>query len=177
MKTINSHNNLSNVSTTDEFDRVITAVRVRPISLHERQNGSQVIISMDPDVPGSITLTDPTFYSYNENAYNNGHAFISSSKGSKGHEHKKSSYDRKFHYDHSFWSTDPSDGHYCNQSSVYNAIGLPIVEHTLNGWNCSVLAYGQTGLYIPIYTYSFIILHARRIRETDILMHILLRCM
>jgi len=52
---------------------------------------------------------------------------------------------QRFTYDYSFWSFDKSDAHYSSQSSVYQAVGLPLLSKVLEGYNACLLAYGQTG--------------------------------
>jgi hypothetical protein len=46
--------------------------------------------------------------------------------------------ERKFKYDHSF---DTSS----SQGDIYEKIGLPLVTHSVSGYNSALLAYGQTG--------------------------------
>eukprot|EP00760_Papus_ankaliazontas_P030841 PhM_4_TR5043/c0_g1_i3/m.76627/K17915/KIF14; kinesin family member 14 len=53
-----------------------------------------------------------------------------------------------FHFSQCFWSlqSHPTSGvPYSDQSVVYKAVGLPLVDAALSGFNVCVLAYGQTG--------------------------------
>ncbi|XP_076237452.1 kinesin-like protein Klp61F [Calliopsis andreniformis] len=54
------------------------------------------------------------------------------------YEHPQYKYSRKFKFDNVF---GPSS----KQIDVYNAIVSPLLEQVLAGYNCTVLAYGQTG--------------------------------
>eukprot|EP00047_Mylnosiga_fluctuans_P014946 m.42262 g.42262 ORF g.42262 m.42262 type:complete len:1372 (-) comp5713_c0_seq1:634-4749(-) len=58
-------------------------------------------------------------------------------------EEKGKSHD--FAYDASFSSQNPSDPTYATQEHIYNTIGKPLVDRTLEGYNCCMFAYGQTG--------------------------------
>lgn len=50
----------------------------------------------------------------------------------------------KYNYVH--WSTGTSRDTpiFASQETVYNDIGVPLVRNTLQGFNCSLFAYGQT---------------------------------
>ena len=53
--------------------------------------------------------------------------------------------ERTFYFDSSIWSADPSDDHFAGQESLWEIVGHPYLEHSLQGYNCCILAYGQTG--------------------------------
>lgn len=57
-------------------------------------------------------------------------------EGKKGKEYK-------FTYDHSFWSNNPRDSHFADQSYVFDCVGQPIVKKAFEGYNCCLFAYGQ----------------------------------
>eukprot|EP00045_Choanoeca_perplexa_P016795 m.231199 g.231199 ORF g.231199 m.231199 type:complete len:1500 (+) comp17361_c0_seq2:265-4764(+) len=59
--------------------------------------------------------------------------------------HPEKQKENKFTFDHSFWSHQPGDGHFADQSVVYSAIGKPLLERSLEGYNVTAFAYGQTG--------------------------------
>ncbi|XP_011493839.1 PREDICTED: kinesin-like protein KIF14 [Ceratosolen solmsi marchali] len=51
-----------------------------------------------------------------------------------------------FIYDHCFISyNDPLKKGHANQESVFNTIGIPLVQSAFEGYNVCLLAYGQTG--------------------------------
>eukprot|EP00747_Dinoflagellata_sp_TGD_P187429 gnl/TRDRNA2_/TRDRNA2_45094_c0_seq1.p1 gnl/TRDRNA2_/TRDRNA2_45094_c0~~gnl/TRDRNA2_/TRDRNA2_45094_c0_seq1.p1 ORF type:complete len:696 (-),score=76.60 gnl/TRDRNA2_/TRDRNA2_45094_c0_seq1:87-2174(-) len=50
-----------------------------------------------------------------------------------------------FECDFVFDSSDPSLPSYCDQEAVYRRVGKPLVDHALQGYNCCLCAYGQTG--------------------------------
>eukprot|EP00055_Hartaetosiga_balthica_P016969 m.110340 g.110340 ORF g.110340 m.110340 type:complete len:1457 (+) comp9219_c0_seq15:71-4441(+) len=51
---------------------------------------------------------------------------------------------KSFYFDDCLWSHETNDDHYVGQSRVFERIGLPLVHHALEGYNCCILAYGQT---------------------------------
>lgn len=54
-------------------------------------------------------------------------------------------FNTRFYYDHSFWSHNSLDKAFADQATVYNCIGVPLLDRCLEGYNCSLFAYGQTG--------------------------------
>jgi hypothetical protein len=54
---------------------------------------------------------------------------------------------QKFTFDHCFWSNDVEDESmpYATQTDVFQAMGQPLVDNVLDGYNCCLLAYGPTG--------------------------------
>ncbi len=119
----------------DDFDikninlnNVVTAVRVRPISSTESSIESNVVVSISDKI-GEVILVNPVYYTSNKS------------------EKDRELNERKFAFDYSFWSVSKSDSRYSNQIDVYNTIGLPIVQNCLNGFNCSLFAYGTVNFY------------------------------
>lgn len=51
----------------------------------------------------------------------------------------------RFTFDHSFWSFDQSSPNSANQLTIYEAIGLPLLDKVFEGYNACLLAYGPTG--------------------------------
>lgn len=101
------------------YDKVVTAVRARPFNVNDGPRAAD-IIRYGGKEQNSIGIVDPT----NQDA---------------GAE-------RMFQFDHTFWSVDKSrPDFYSGQRDVFEAVGLPIVEASLKGVNCSLFAYGQTG--------------------------------
>lgn len=37
------------------------------------------------------------------------------------------------------------DSHFCDQSKVFESVGKELISHSLDGYNCCLMAYGQTG--------------------------------
>lgn len=60
-------------------------------------------------------------------------------------EDPKTKQDRKFTFDHSFWTFNPDDNHYINQEGVFAALGGGVLENVFDGFNACIFAYGQTG--------------------------------
>ncbi|KFD70525.1 hypothetical protein M514_17318 [Trichuris suis] len=94
---------------------VKVAVRVRPFSNREIAQKCKCIISMN----GQVT----TIHGYKD-----------------GHERSHS-----FTYDYSYCSIDLQDTSYASQRTVYNDLGLEMLEHAFHGYNVCIFAYGQTG--------------------------------
>ncbi|XP_044202118.1 kinesin-like protein KIF28P isoform X1 [Thunnus albacares] len=108
-------------------DCVKVAVRVRPFNKRERDAGSRCIVSM---VSSSITIQDP----------------------------RDSQSRRSFCFDYAYWShsgftrdrsglylPEEPGGRYADQDSVFQDLGVGILENALQGYNATLLAYGQTG--------------------------------
>lgn len=53
--------------------------------------------------------------------------------------------EKKFIFDNSFWSHNPSDEHYAHQEDIYNALGEDFLDHNFEGYHTCIFAYGQTG--------------------------------
>ena len=51
----------------------------------------------------------------------------------------------KFRFDYAYWSHDPEDNHFADQSRVFKDLGTGVVDNAFNGYNVCVFAYGQTG--------------------------------
>ena len=50
-----------------------------------------------------------------------------------------------FTYDRSFWSYSTEDAHFASQEYVFEQIGRPLLNRSLEGYNTCLFAYGQTG--------------------------------
>lgn len=109
------------------MDRILTAVRVRPLSEREIEINSIVIVEIDENInnesEGKIIIIDPVFYKKN------------------GVDRRP--YERQFNFDHSFWSASNSK-HFADQIDIFDKLCSPQVIHCMNGLNCSIIAYGQT---------------------------------
>uniref|UniRef100_A0A8R1HRZ0 Kinesin-like protein n=1 Tax=Caenorhabditis japonica TaxID=281687 RepID=A0A8R1HRZ0_CAEJA len=68
----------------------------------------------------------------------------------------KTNEEKRFTYDHSYWSHDgfsekkngyfePTDAHYADQKRVFEDLGRGVLANAWAGYNCSLFAYGQTG--------------------------------
>ncbi|XP_055498421.1 kinesin-like protein KIF14 isoform X3 [Leucoraja erinacea] len=60
-------------------------------------------------------------------------------------KHPDSNHTYSFAYDFSFWSFDELHPEFSSQETVYNKIGLPLLEKAFDGYNTCLFAYGQTG--------------------------------
>ena len=52
---------------------------------------------------------------------------------------------KTFGYDECFWSYSKSDPNFATQKTVFDSIGQELLSHSLDGYNCCLMAYGQTG--------------------------------
>ncbi|PIC40350.1 hypothetical protein B9Z55_011723 [Caenorhabditis nigoni] len=68
----------------------------------------------------------------------------------------KTNEEKRFTYDHSYWSHDgfsekkngyfePENAHYADQKRVFEDLGRGVLANAWAGYNCSLFAYGQTG--------------------------------
>lgn len=52
---------------------------------------------------------------------------------------------KSFNFDYSYWSHDPRDAEFSTQEMVYKDIGEEMLQHSFDGYNVCIFAYGQTG--------------------------------
>ncbi|XP_037039908.1 kinesin-like protein unc-104 isoform X6 [Bradysia coprophila] len=52
---------------------------------------------------------------------------------------------KRFNFDYSYWSHDPKDLEFSTQGMVYRDIGEEMLQHSFDGYNVCIFAYGQTG--------------------------------
>lgn len=113
------------------FDKVITAVRARPLNSNDGPRATSIIRYFGKETKG-LGIVDPT--------------------------NQDVGAERMFQFDHTFWSVDRANTEfYAGQADVFEAVGLPILETCLKGVNCSLFAYGQTGSG-KTYTYEHLCL-------------------
>ena len=106
-------------------DRILTAVRVRPLSEKEIESSCCITVNIDEHfADGRLIIVDPAFYQKNAT--------------------DRRPYERQFNLDYSFWSASPQDN-FADQKEVFLRCGAPLVKHCMDGLNCSIIAYGQTG--------------------------------
>jgi kinesin family protein 13 len=101
------------------MSKVVVAVRARPLNKRELALKSPCVVEME----GQQTRLLPK---------------LGSSAAEVGA-------DRKFFFDHSFWSCDPSDSHFASQEQVFTDIGGSVLTNAFEGYNACIFAYGQTG--------------------------------
>lgn len=96
---------------------VKVAVRVRPFNTRERNRQAQCIIRMDPHEQTTFIRNplDDTIKHYK--------------------------------YDYSYWSCDEDvhEQRFVTQEQVYQDLGIEMLEHSFEGYNVCIFAYGQTG--------------------------------
>lgn len=94
-------------------------MRLRPPLRHEHPESAESCVRIDP--PNRVVLVD------------------------KRAEQPAWEAGRAFECDFVFDSSDPASRQFADQKSVYEAVGIPIVESALQGYNACLCAYGQTG--------------------------------
>ncbi|XP_022255004.1 kinesin-like protein unc-104 isoform X4 [Limulus polyphemus] len=52
---------------------------------------------------------------------------------------------KSFNFDYSYWSHDHQDPNFATQEHVYRDIGEDMLDHSFEGYNVCIFAYGQTG--------------------------------
>lgn len=92
-----------------------TAVRIRPL-IKSSSYGTEAIVSVTRN--NQVSLCDPTYSDLDS--------------------HDKQNISRIFNYDMCFNSNASND-------DVYDRCAAPLVQHCVEGYNCSLIAYGQTG--------------------------------
>ena len=112
----------------DSNARVRVVVRIRPLSPKEEKANHKNILEGGEH---TIVAWDPTCLEQNARQ---DLAILDASCWS-----------REFAFDRCLWSTDISSEAYASQSDVYDEVGQPVLDWILNGYNCCVLAFGQTG--------------------------------
>uniref|UniRef100_K3WYR2 Kinesin-like protein n=1 Tax=Globisporangium ultimum (strain ATCC 200006 / CBS 805.95 / DAOM BR144) TaxID=431595 RepID=K3WYR2_GLOUD len=97
-------------------DNVQVAVRVRPFNEREKHLQSTSCIRMTKETQQTV-ITDP-----------------------------ETNAEKAFTFDYSYNSfADPDDLDHASQDTVWDDIGVKVLEHAWNGFNVSLFAYGQTG--------------------------------
>jgi len=123
-KDFEDNNNNSNSSNA----RVKVVIRIRPLNSFEINRGHRNIIQTNNQ---QITVWDPScFDAVNRQELNSiDPAFWS----------------REFAFDKCLNSLDQTAENYASQDMVFNEVGQPVLNWILNGYNCCVFAFGQTG--------------------------------
>ncbi|KAL1498183.1 hypothetical protein ABEB36_009020 [Hypothenemus hampei] len=97
---------------------VKVAVRVRPFNNREISRECKCIIKMGGN---TTTITNPRAEPNNKEAI------------------------KSFNFDYSYWSHDETDTDFSSQLVVYKDIGEEMLQHSFDGYNVCIFAYGQTG--------------------------------
>ncbi|XP_074031970.1 kinesin family member unc-104 isoform X5 [Leptinotarsa decemlineata] len=97
---------------------VKVAVRVRPFNNREINRECKCIIQMSGN---TTAITNPKAEPNTKDAQ------------------------KSFNFDYSYWSHDESDPKFSSQIVVYRDIGEEMLQHSFDGYNVCIFAYGQTG--------------------------------
>jgi len=110
-------------------------VRCRPLNSREIARGAKCLIRMEA---GTHTFLDPPV---NENESNADPKSKAKTKTSTTDRETKS-----FAFDHSYWSACPKDEPgYASQQTLYQDLGVDLLNNSFEGYNSCIFAYGQTG--------------------------------
>ena len=93
-------------------ERIVTAVRCRPMSYKELREDDRPIVLVDDEdeeKQGEVIILDPTYFS-------------------RKRDYERSFFERSFRYDHSFLPDS-------TQEDIYEAIGKPLLKHSFEGYN------------------------------------------
>ncbi|XP_070069520.1 kinesin-like protein unc-104 isoform X2 [Drosophila takahashii] len=97
---------------------VKVAVRVRPFNSREIARESKCIIEM---AGATTAITNPKVPPNTSDSV------------------------KRFNFDYSYWSHDHHDADFSTQEMVYKDIGEEMLQHSFDGYNVCIFAYGQTG--------------------------------
>ncbi|CAG9857792.1 unnamed protein product [Phyllotreta striolata] len=97
---------------------VKVAVRVRPFNNREIARECKCIIQMSGN---TTAITNPKVEQNSKDAQ------------------------KSFNFDYSYWSHDETDPAFSSQLLVYKDIGEEMLQHSFDGYNVCIFAYGQTG--------------------------------
>ncbi|XP_018567497.1 kinesin-like protein unc-104 [Anoplophora glabripennis] len=97
---------------------VKVAVRVRPFNNRERSRDCKCIIQMSGN---TTAITNPKAEPNTKDAQ------------------------KSFNFDYSYWSHEEDDPNFSSQIVVYRDIGEEMLQHSFDGYNVCIFAYGQTG--------------------------------
>ena len=118
-----------NNSPGSSTSRIRVVIRVRPLSTGESKQGHKCTVERRNDQ--QFTVWDPAVFEFsNHDAFS---------------EMDPSCWSRSFTFDDCLWSMDKNDDCYASQDTVYERVAEPLVGMIMDGFNCCVFAYGQTG--------------------------------
>ncbi len=145
-----SYTNISDLSDlpddmTDASARIRVVVRVRPLNTRPANYQSRTAGGADravlfPNGDQQLVIFDPVCLEL-------GTGIPSGSEAS--------CWSRKFSFDKCLWSASVGPGPLATQDDVYQQVGSPVVRWMMEGFNCCVLAYGQTGAGNLTYIYIY----------------------
>ncbi|MBW0463620.1 hypothetical protein O181_003335 [Austropuccinia psidii MF-1] len=107
-------------------------VRCRPLNARELARGAKCLVRMES---GTHTFLEPPIIDELDQKNSN-----FKSKSQSDREVKS------FAFDHSYWSAGPKDeAGYASQQTLYEDLGVDLLNNSFEGYNSCIFAYGQTG--------------------------------
>ena len=58
---------------------------------------------------------------------------------------------KAFTFDHSYWSADKNDPTYADQERVFQDLGVDLLDHAFDGYNCCIFACKYQHFYASYY--------------------------
>ena len=124
------------------YSAVQVAVRIRPINARQANgNPSATVCHVDARAPQTVVIDPPSSRSGRRTLYPERPEQQQQQQASQGEERQ---FGFDFVYDDNDGSSSPSHAVSHYQQRVYHDIGAQIVANAVAGYNCSLLAYGQT---------------------------------
>ena len=119
-----------NSNNEGQNSRVRVIVRIRPLNRSEIMRGHRIIVQGNTNGQ-QLTVWDPSCF---EVAHRPELAHVD-----------PACWSREFAFDKCLWSLDPETESYASQDTLFEEVGQPVLNWILNGFNCCVFAFGQTG--------------------------------
>ena len=136
-------------TSSDNNSRIKVVIRVRPLTNKEKGSGEKIIVqdatkgefnhsgsssNANNSCSRSLAVWDPACLTIASQQQFDNSSTLDPNYWAK-----------TFHFDRILWSVDPSAPSYASQSTVFEELGQPVIDMAMSGYNCCVMAYGQTG--------------------------------
>jgi hypothetical protein len=119
--------NGSSHNSESETSRIRVLIRVRPLNDNEISRKHKCVLQ--PQRDQQLTVWDPACFDVADRA--------------ELADIDPNCWSRNFTFDKCLWSLDEDDENYASQDTVFAAVGEPVLNLVLAGFNCCVFAYGQ----------------------------------
>ena len=110
-----------------ETSRIRVLIRVRPLNNNEISRKHKCVLQ--PQRDQQLTVWDPACFDVADRA--------------ELADIDPNCWSRNFTFDKCLWSLDEEDENFASQDTVFAAVGEPVLNLVLDGFNCCVFAYGQ----------------------------------
>ena len=145
----NSSTALSAAAASDKDSaKVKVAVRLRPLNRREKALGCKVCLRVDQNqivLHHPLQLPGQQQQQQQQQQQENDDSSQQQQQQQQQQNAALAKSSKSFAFDHCFWSVDPEDKHFASQETVFNALGVDILDNAFGGYNACIFAYGQTG--------------------------------